>query len=229
MIGVLVKGVCPGVEELFEELNRSGLKMLNLGDNMVDPSRMLELTSHNIRERVIEIAQSGSVRKILAVGNDDILCLAYSFCSVGLDVAYVPSADSSITSRGLGTRTIVNYLMRMLVLAKETQPRRTIVVVLPKFLDKVLMRSKFLLDMYTSESSIFLKLSMKGNMSVIHLEGFLNCLTLEEQDRMCYFKVARKLSQAFTQWSKVCHVFFCDDEPMPISRAYELLKKVKVT
>lgn len=229
MIGVLVGGVCPGVEELFEELNRNGLTMLNLSNNMMDPSRMLEPPSHDIRERVIEIAQRGSIRKILAVGNDGILCLAYSFCSVGLDVAYVPSVDSSITSQGLGARTIVNYLMRMFVLAKEMQPKRTIVVALPKFLDKVLTRFKFLFDMYTSESSIFLKLSAVGDMSVIRLEGFLNCLTLEEQDRVCYSKVARKLVQAFTQWSKVCHTFFCDDEPVPISQAYELLKRVKTT
>lgn len=229
MIGVLVWGVCPGVEELFEELNRNGLTMLNLSSNMVDPSRMLEPPSRDVLEKVIEIARCRSIQGILAVGNDDILCLAYSFCSIGLDVAYVPSADSSITNQGLGTRTIVNYLMRMFVLAKETQPRRAIVVVLPKFLDKVLTRFKFLFDMYTNESSIFLKLSMIGDMSVIHLEGFLNCLTLEEQDRICYSKVARKLAQAFTKWPKVCHAFFCDDEPVPISQAYGLLKKVKTT
>ncbi|MEN3008010.1 hypothetical protein [Pseudothermotoga sp.] len=228
MVGTIVGGICPGVEELFKELNRSGLMLLNFNENIQDLSQMLESSLSNVRKEIIKIAQRESVQKILVIGNDDALRLAYSFCSVGMNVAYVPSADSSITCRGLGIHTVLNYLMRMLVLTKEVHPQRLVTVLLPRSLGKVLERFGFLFNACTIENSFSLKLPGVGDTCIVQLQKFLNCLTVEEQDKVCYLKVARKLVQVFTHESKICHAFSCDDDPVPISKVYELLKKVKV-
>lgn len=227
MLAVFVGGICPGARLLFEELRRSGLDILQLNEQMNDLS-VVVASPRELQKRIDEAHQRHRLEGLLFVGNDELMKVAYGLCSAGFRVAYVPSADASLTWQGLGFRTIVSHFVRVATLARSMKSLKTIKIVLPKSLKTHLSRFEPLFEVCEDQKNLVLVIQgeQRGE-STIKLEGFLNCLEADERDRECIAKLARKISEAFASWRKVHHVFQCEVEPIPISQAYELWKKVR--
>ncbi|MGE0033390.1 MAG: hypothetical protein AB7S45_05865 [Pseudothermotoga sp.] len=227
MLAVFAGGICPGARLLFEELKRSGLDLLELNEQVNDLSSVV-VSPRELQKRIDEAHRRYHLEGLLFVGNDELMKVAYGLCSAGFRVAYVPSADASLTWQGLEFRTIVNHFVRMATLARSMKGLRRIKIVLPKSLKTHLSRFEPLFEVYEDQKNLFLVIQgeQRGE-STIKLESFLNCLEADERDRECIAKLAWKISEAFTNWRKVHHVFQCEVEPIPISQAYELWKKVR--
>jgi hypothetical protein len=227
MLAVLAGGICPGVRLLFEELKRDGLDLLEFNEHMNDLSSVV-LSSHELRKSIDEVQRRYRLEGLLIVGNDEFMKVAYSFCSAGFRTAYVPSADASLAWQGLGVTTIVNHLVRVATLAQRMKNLKTVKIVLPSSLKVLLSKFEPLFEVNEEQKNLVLIIpGEKRGESIVRLGGFLNCLETDERDRECSTTLAQKILEAFTKWRKVHHVFPCGAEPVPISQAYELWKKVR--
>lgn len=226
MLAVLVGGVCPGANILLEELSRNGLDLVELSEQVCN----LSLDSREFRttkSRINEVLYSSDVKRVLIVGNDNFLKLAYSLCSASFQVAYVPSADTTTTCQGLGTVTVTNYLVQLISLARRAGNHKTIRLSLPVSLKSSLTGLNLLLRLIEEEQDLFLMIpGDQSRESTIKLKNFLNCLDVEEYDRECAKTLVYELLRAFSNWPRVHHMFRCHGEPIPISQVYELWKKV---
>ncbi|MGB9789840.1 hypothetical protein [Thermotoga caldifontis] len=225
MLAVLVHGVCPGVEVLLEGLKREGLNLAEIDERAVFSQN---ISSRQTLKETIDVLHKLRARKVLFIGNDGLLQLSYGVCSTGFQVAYVPSADSSLAGKAMGTSTVARFLSHLLTLSKEMRHCNTVKVLLPIGLRNLLSKlPSFLESIDEDEGCSLLVPGSQVKESRIDLREFLNCLDIDERERQHLQTLARNLCEAFTKWKKVHHVFCFDEEPVPISKVYELWKKVK--
>ncbi|WP_165275948.1 hypothetical protein [Thermotoga sp. Ku-13t] len=225
MLAVLTRGICPGFEVLLERLKREGLNPVEINEHAVFSQN---ISSRETLKMTIDILHKLRARKVLIIGNDELLKLAYGVCSAGFQVAYVPSADSSLVGKALGASTVTRFLVHLLTLAKEMRCCNTMKILLPGGLRGLLSKFEPLFELIDGEEHCFLLIAgIRMKETRIDLREFLNCLDIDEQEKRRLETLAQSLSEAFTEWKKVHHVFCFDEEPVPISKIYELWKKVK--
>lgn len=179
--GLLVEGVCPGVNKFIHALAQKsqdslvgflngweGLyqgksflidkqavkKFENAGGSVLSSSSLQDIPK-NWKYTMMENLLKYGIDLLLVVGNEHSLAFANELFSAGIRIILIPSADFSIGSYRIGLNTVVNKLSECIYYFKEFSKtsKRKIVLCLPSKFSDLVEQMKYVHSFFSKEFS----------------------------------------------------------------------------